>query len=131
MDTKQLLREAIFNKHNKEQVDLMNQFIDYCCDYLKIPQTKVTLQFNRDGLVTTAGYKDKKVHVYAKERATVDIMRSIAHELTHMKQDLEGRLKPEKHQANNKAGSPIENEANYTAGGLIRLFGEKNPEIYI
>jgi GNAT superfamily N-acetyltransferase len=130
-EIKQLLREGLFNRHSKDQVDMMNEFIDFACDYLKIPHTKVTLQYGREGLVTTAAYGEKKVHVYAKERAVVDIMRSIAHELTHMKQDLEGRLDQSHHDANNKAGSPIEDEANYKAGEIIRKFGEKYPEIYI
>jgi hypothetical protein len=109
---------------------MMNEFIDFACDYLEIPHTKVTLQYGREGLVTTAAYGEKKVHVYARDRAVVDIMRSIAHELTHMKQDFEGRLDAKHHDANNTAGSPIENEANYKAGEIIRKFGEKYPEIY-
>lgn len=128
---KSLLREGLFNKHSKEQIDLMNEFIDFSCDYLEIPHTKVTLQYSREGLVTTAAYGEKKVTVYAKERAIVDIMRSIAHELTHMKQDIEGRLNQSHHDANNTAGSPIENEANYKAGEIIRKFGDKYPKIYI
>jgi Zn-dependent peptidase ImmA (M78 family) len=127
---KTLLREGLFNKHSKEHVDLMNDFITFACEYLKIPKGKVIIQYNRDGLVTTAAYGNKIVKVYGKERAIVDIMRSIAHELTHMKQDIEGNLNPNNHKDNNEAGSPIENEANYKAGEIIRKFGEKYPKIY-
>ena len=58
-------------------------------------------------------------------------MRSIAHELTHLKQDKEGRLQDNNHDENNEAGSPIENEANAVAGQIIRKFGEEYPEIYL
>jgi len=128
---KKLLREGLFDRESKSQVNMMNEFIDFACDYLEIPHTKVKLQYDRNGIVTTAAYGERKVRVYAKDRAIVDIMRSIAHELTHMKQDLEGRLDQSHHDANNAAGSPIENEANYKAGEIIRKFGEKYPEIYI
>ena len=57
-------------------------------------------------------------------------MRSIAHELVHMKQDIDGRLEDNNHDTNNEAGSPIENEANSVAGVIIRKFGEEYPEIY-
>ena len=128
---KQLLREGLFNQKNKQDVDKLNEFVTFACDYLEIPQTKVTLQYTREGIVTTASYGNKKVNVYAKDRAIVDIMRSIAHELTHMKQDIEGRLNQKEHDKNNEAGSPIENEANFKAGEIIRKFGEKYPDIYV
>jgi Zn-dependent peptidase ImmA (M78 family) len=82
-------------------------------------------------LVTTASYGNNKVKIYAKDRAIVDIMRSIAHELTHLKQDVEGRLNDKNHDKDNSAGSPIENEANATAGTIMRKFGEEYPEIYV
>jgi hypothetical protein len=128
---KYFLNESLFNRHSIEQIELMNEFITFACNFLKIPESKVILKFTHEGLVTTAAYGEKKVYVYAKERAVVDIMRSIAHELTHMMQDLEGRLNQLHHDDNNKAGSPIENEANYKAGEIIRKFGEIHPNIYI
>jgi hypothetical protein len=127
---KSLLNEGLFHRNSKEQLKLMEEFINFTCKELNIDPVPVNLQFNHDGLVTTAAYGDKKVYVYAKDRAIVDIMRSIAHELTHLKQDLEGRLNPKNHEKNNAAGSDIENEANYRAGEIIRKFGKIHPEIY-
>ncbi len=127
---KEILNERLFNRHSQPQVDVLNNFIEFASQYLKIKGAKVNLKFTRDGLVTTANYGNNEVQVYAKERALVDIMRSIAHELTHMKQDQEGRLQQTQHEKNNAAGSPIENEANFTAGELIRKYGEQHPEIY-
>ena len=128
---KRLLNERLLDKHSEEQVALLNEFVGFAADFLGIKKPKVVLQYRRDGLTTTAAYADGKIHVYAKERAIVDIMRSIAHEMTHLKQDLEKRLEKKNHETNNAAGSPIENEANAKAGEIMRKFGETHPEIYI
>jgi Zn-dependent peptidase ImmA (M78 family) len=127
---KKLLKEALFDKNSKKQIELLEEFIKFVCKELKVKKLPVHLQFNHEGLVTTADYGGKKIHVYAKERALVDIMRSLAHEYTHYKQDVHGHLNAKDHQKNNKAGSPIEDEANFKAGELIRKFGEIHPEIY-
>jgi Zn-dependent peptidase ImmA (M78 family) len=128
---KKLLNEQLFDKNSKEQVELLNTFVGFCGKYLGIKTPKINLQFNREGLVTTASYGDNNVKIYAKDRASVDIMRSIAHELVHMLQDQEGRLDKKHHDDNNDAGSPIENEANAKAGEIMRKFGEEYPEIYV
>jgi hypothetical protein len=127
---KKLLNEHLFDGSSKEQIDLLNKFVNFTGKYLGIKPPKIHLQFNREGLVTTASYGNNTVRIYAKDRASVDIMRSIAHELVHMLQDKEGRLDQTHHDANNEAGSPIENEANAKAGEIMRKFGEEYPEIY-
>ena len=128
---KKLLNEHLFDSSSKEQIDLLNKFVDFTGKYLGIKPPKIHLQFNREGLVTTASYGNNNVKIYAKDRASVDIMRSIAHELVHMLQDQEGRLEQAQHDDNNEAGSPIENEANAKAGEIMRKFGEEYPEIYL
>lgn len=107
------------------------EFTEFCLNYLDVDSVELHLTAKRDVVTTTAAYSDGHVWVYTKGRALVDILRSIAHELRHLKQDVDGELTQEKHQENNAAGSPIENEANAFAGKTIRLYGEKNPEIYI
>ena len=129
---KNLLNEHLFDKESKEQISLLEKFVSFTGKFLGIKPPMIHLQFNREGLVTTASYGGgDKVRIYAKDRATVDIMRSIAHELVHMKQHIEGRLESQDHEKNNEAGSPIEDEANATAGEIMRKFGEEYPEIYI
>jgi hypothetical protein len=128
---KKLLNEQLFDSSSKEQIDLLNKFVNFTGKYLGIKPPKIHLQFNREGLVTTASYGNNNVKIYAKDRANVDIMRSIAHELVHMQQDQEGRLNQTHHDDNNDAGSPIENEANAKAGEIIRKFGEEYTEIYV
>jgi Zn-dependent peptidase ImmA (M78 family) len=55
-----------------------------------------------------------------------DILRTLAHELVHRKQEEDGRLDIN----SGKTGSPIEDEANAMAGVLLRNFGKINNSIY-
>ena len=68
----------------------------------------------------------KEVFISTKNRHPMDIFRSVAHELVHHKQNLDGRLG--KNIAKEGAtGSDIENEANSEAGKLMRYYGAENP----
>lgn len=91
---------------------------------------RVNLTDNGDDIETLANYdmEDGEINVLTKDRATPDIIRSIAHEMVHHKQNERGDLrgKPEE----GEEGSPWEDEANAKAGELVRLFGKKYPEIY-
>lgn len=67
---------------------------------------------------------ENKLFVGLSSRHPNDILRTIAHELTHYKQDTEHMLDDE----SGRTGSPIENEANAMAGIIMRLFNKKYPE---
>ena len=56
--------------------------------------------------------------MYGKNRALADIMRSIAHEMTHMMQDQTGLLRGKIRDA----GGFHEDQANARAGELIKRF---------
>jgi len=56
-------------------------------------------------------------------RHPVDVLRTMAHELVHYKQRLEGRITPE----SGATGSEEENEANATAGVIMRGFNQAHP----
>jgi len=59
---------------------------------------------------------------------TADILRTLAHEMVHRKQDELGLVRnPEKDGAD---GSPIENQAHAVAGILMREYGRINKQIY-
>ena len=66
------------------------------------------------------------VWVYAKNRNLVDILRTVAHELTHVRQEELGMIKP----GSSYPGSPIELLADMVAGKLIKIYGEKNHHIF-
>lgn len=109
----------------------LTKFTKYVVKELEIknPPTVAILE-KRDGLRTTASYdyskENKIVKIFAGPRLTVDVMRSIAHELVHHKQWEDGRLKVKPPDI----GGPIEDEANAYAGQFIKKFAKKDPTIY-
>lgn len=129
---KYLLRERLLTKEKKDVLDVTD-FINFAKEFLGIDNDiKVGLAFERTPDLTTTAYYDYSgdgfIKVYVKNRAIIDICRSIAHELVHHKQYLEGRLLDAI--KDGEDGSPIENEANAVAGVIIRKWGKLHPSIY-
>jgi hypothetical protein len=60
-----------------------------------------------------------------KNRHPMDVFRTVAHELVHHKQNEEGRITNASKEG--ETGSPIEDEANYMAGRIMRLWAKENP----
>lgn len=114
----------------KDFHDKLMSFIDFTCDHLGIEE-KPSVHYKDDkgeGQPSFGGYSpgNKKLMVYTKNRHPMDIFRTVAHELVHHKQNLDGRLG--KNIAKEGAtGSKIENEANSEAGKVMRYFGAENP----
>jgi len=123
------LEENIEQEHSKNLNDL-KEFILFCCKEGNINEpTIVYLRGTRDEkLKTTASYNpnNHEVNIYCKGRHIVDIMRSLAHELMHMKQMIENRL----YDNSGDDGSSEENEAHSFSGLMIRKFGKIEPKIY-
>jgi hypothetical protein len=69
---------------------------------------------------------DDSVWVYAKNRNLVDILRTVFHELVHIRQEELGMVKP----GSSYPGSPIEAMADMLAGKYIKIYGEKNHHIF-
>lgn len=115
------------DKH-KEQLDDFAKFVVKELG-IKNPPT-ISIQNGRGTLKTTANYdytkENKIIKVNAHKRALVDVMRSLAHELTHHKQFEQGRLKVQPPDI----GGEIEDEANAKAGQFIKIFAKQNPSIY-
>jgi len=113
---------------NKE---LMGKFIDFVTSYLDITTPlQIKLTKDRGDIVTTAYYDTQNfiTVIYIKDRAIMDVMRSLAHEMVHHHQNEIGTLTGTAEDGAD--GSAIENEANAKAGEIIRIFGKQNPEIY-
>lgn len=70
--------------------------------------------------------QDSDLRVVAANRNLADVLRTLAHELVHRKQEKEGKLDAN----SNETGSEVENEANALAGVLMRNFGMQNPIIF-
>lgn len=69
---------------------------------------------------------DQTIRVSIKDRHPNDIMRTLAHELVHYRQNLDGKIKND----SGETGSPIENEANAVAGIIMRNFNRSNPNAF-
>jgi len=126
-----ILRESLMTK-DEADVKSVSDFVNFAKEYLGINDgIKVKLAFERTPDIKTTAYYNvdgSELVVYSKDRAIVDICRSIAHELVHHKQKLEGKMTDLVEDG--KDGSPIENEANAVAGVIIRKYGKLNPKIY-
>jgi Zn-dependent peptidase ImmA (M78 family) len=116
----------------KSEVNLVDKFIQYCMDELKLAE-KPQITFSGDTDETkdkcSFGYfvpSTNVIWVYSKDRNMADIFRTLAHELVHRKQDEDGRIDYE----SGDTGSEIENEANAMAGVLLRNFGKEHNNIY-
>jgi hypothetical protein len=120
---------ATLNDNNKKK---LNDFVKFVKNELNIKDIPtISIQNNRNGLKTTANYdytkENKIIKVCSKNRALVDVMRSLAHELVHHKQWEDGRLKGPKPP---DIGGEIEDEANAKAGQYIKMFAKIDETIY-
>jgi translation initiation factor 1 (eIF-1/SUI1) len=68
--------------------------------------------------------KDNRIVIDIQGRQTMDILRTVAHELTHYRQHKRGTI------GSGHAGSSTENEANKLAGTIVRKFGEKHSGLF-
>ena len=67
-----------------------------------------------------------KIWVYAKNRNLVDLLRTVFHELVHVKQHELDMIEPD----SSYPGSPIEAQADMIAGAAIKIYGKRNPHIF-
>lgn len=128
MKIKQLLSESKI----LEKKELVEKFLSFCKEQLELESLpKIKLLTDTEYSVnhhSFGGYNPevKDIRLAISGRHPVDVLRTLAHELTHYKQDLDGKL----HDGSGETGSPEENEANSVAGIIMRNFGKLNPEIY-
>tara|TARA_Y100001937_G_C7109588_1_gene326853 strand:- start:623 stop:1492 length:870 start_codon:yes stop_codon:yes gene_type:complete len=111
--------------------DKIDDFVDFVSGDLELEDNfTVDITNDSDDVETLASYdiNNNEVTVLGKDRALPDIIRSVAHELVHHKQNERGELTGR--QEEGEDGSPWEDEANAKAGELVRKYGRENPEIY-
>jgi hypothetical protein len=116
----------------KEIAQEIENFVSWASKKLKLKNTpKIKLSYNtkeaQQGHHTgrhTPG--DNFVWVYAKNRNLVDILRTVFHELVHVRQHELGQIKP----GDSYPGSPIEAEADMLAGKYIKIYGKKHRNIF-
>lgn len=116
-------------KLTKKNIAAIEKFAKHCIKELGLKgKIKITLSKKQTGM-PTAGYfnpHDCTVFVAVHNRAMADIMRTLAHELTHCKQKQDGVEFPD----DDEGLQPYENMANQSSGKLVRFYGRKNRDIY-
>jgi hypothetical protein len=129
-DLANLLKENI----SESKQNSINHFVEFATKRLKLKeQPKINLIGGREfaEVKTSLGGFDpvtKEIFVATEGRLTADILRTLAHEMVHRKQDELGLVRnPMKDGAD---GSPIENQAHAVAGILMREYGRVNKQIY-
>lgn len=115
-----------------EHKDNMADFIAAMEDFLplvmkeleleSLPTIKLKKHIKDSEQPTFGKYVNDKYVLFVgiKDRHIIDVLRTIAHELVHYKQDIENRL----HLGAGETGSDIENEANKMAGIIMRKFNK-------
>jgi len=118
---------------NESETGTIGEFVKFAIKNLGIqnPPRSLSLSYDNDKAkeMKSFGYfnpNESKIWVYVGNRNMGDILRTLAHELVHRKQDEDGRI----NYKSGKTGSNIENEANAMAGILLRDFGKQHEEIY-
>jgi hypothetical protein len=112
---------------------VVRRFVHFASQHLKLKQLpKIKLrkgELSHD-IHSMGHYVDDKktVEVETKDRHVMDILRTLAHELTHYRQhERLGKSMPD---TAGRTGSPYENEANAEAGVIMRHFQNKYPEFF-
>jgi len=125
------LTEALLPKEKK--VEMINEFVKFVGEKLEYGDDlpKIILSEDEKEAETMHSFgkftpEIKEIRVVIANRNLADILRTLAHELVHYKQNLDGKLTPD----SNNTGSPDENEANALAGVLMREFGQANSIIF-
>lgn len=109
-----------------QHVAMIGDFINFCCAELQMQGGFIIhLVSNRHPhSIQTTAYCDPDrgvMKIYSKGRAVPDIMRSIAHELAHLRQGEKGEIGPNPVQY---AGGYLEDDANAKAGTFLKLFAK-------
>ena len=112
--------------------ETIKHFLEFCHKELKLTGKIPKIKFSHDNNDARSnhrmGYYDPDqdyIWVYVKNRNMADILRTLCHELVHIKQRMENRIGTER-----GPGVPVEREADETAGVLMKIYGEQNRRIY-
>jgi len=110
----------------------VEKFVDWASKVLHLKsKPKITLSMDTEEAqsghhtgVHTEG--SNEIWVYAKNRNLVDILRTVMHELVHVRQSELNMIKP----GASYPGSPIEAMADMLAGKWIKIYGKKHRHIF-
>jgi Zn-dependent peptidase ImmA (M78 family) len=123
-----------FSQFKEEKLvgDHVNKFLDYACKELQINEVpQIELINDKNKAIENASFGayspgEKKIYLNIAGRHVADVLRTLAHEMVHHRQNLDGIL----HNNAGETGSDFENEANSLAGIMMRNYGRSNRTIY-
>lgn len=116
----------------KRKIKIAKDFVQWACDKLDITETP-PIHYSNDKeqvrLKRTFGttLPSGEIWVYVGERNTADMLRTLVHELVHVRQFNMGKAHE---QMSEKERLSVEDEANALAGRMMREYGKINVEIY-
>ena len=126
-----MLNEEVLADDKKKMV--IEDFIMFATNYLGIDPNKanVVLSYDPNEAAGMRSFGKQtpstgEIVVVVVNRNLADVLRTLAHELVHRKQQLEDRLYP----GAGEDGSDLENEANAEAAVIMRQYGAANPIIF-
>lgn len=108
--------------------DQVQDFIKFVFEKLQIPGDMPEIEYaqKKEGPdQVRTGYYDpsiNKLWIYTGRRNLIDIVRTIAHELAHHKQDQDDTT-------GNMSLADLESQADMAAGMLVKIYVRKHPEI--
>jgi hypothetical protein len=111
---------------------VLSRFFDNCIDFLGIENApKMVLHHNTDWSESTGSFgqfdpDNNLLHLATSGRHVLDILRTMAHELTHCKQNEKHTLPPDA----GETGSRWEDQANAMAGRIMRHWANEHPEMF-
>lgn len=111
--------------------ELLKEFLPLAMKNLKLKNLpKINLEKHietHDGQATFGRYVNGEnvIHLAIADRHPLDILRTLAHELCHYKQDTLKELTT----GSGRTGSPEENQAHVMAGIIMRHFNKAHPEL--
>lgn len=128
------VRNNMIENNNVKKNDLMSAFEKFfpiamkVLDIDKLPKIKLEKYLDQSDQPSFGRFENNTMTIYLglADRHPIDILRTLAHELVHFKQLLNGQLNKD----SGKTGSPDENEAHVKAGIVMRLFDKKYPEFF-
>jgi hypothetical protein len=120
------------NETRGDDKSTIKNFMEFCADQIGI-EKDISLRIRQDPQwsvrnKTFGRYNDgtNELEVGIGGRHIMDVLRTVAHELVHQKQNQHAQVPADA----GEDGSKYENEANARAGVLMRKYGKLHPELF-
>jgi len=120
------LTEAVIHPSTMDALEDFLPFVMKLLKLDKLPRISVHKTIETGDQPSFGGYnpEDGTIQLALKDRHPADVLRTLAHELVHFKQDQQGELD----ENSGATGSNEENEANTKAGIIMRHFNKRFPQ---